>query len=129
MLIFISFAFLVIIGFILIHLRNYQNKMWFAIVTDCLIAFGLIGMLASGVVAIITQSMAEANYQKTVYKKEVLEYRLENSDDLSGNELLYKDIIDFNNELRGEKIYSQSLWVNWYQNEKIAEMDYIDITK
>lgn len=129
MLIFICFVVLVIIGITCLHLKSYQNKMWFAIIVDCLIVIGMAGMLGTGITAIIIQSTAEAEYQKKLYEEEVLEYRLEESNNLSGNELLYKDIIEFNNDLREEKIYSHSPWINWYRNEKIAEIDYIYITK
>ena len=74
------------------------------------------------------QIPAENEYQKAMYQKEVLEYRLENKDEnIVGNELLYGDIIEFNNNLRDVKKWSANPWTNWFNNAKIATIDYIEI--
>jgi len=70
------------------------------------------------------------NYEDAVYEKQVLEYRLDNLNTTGnqvGNELLYNDIIEFNKKLRHEKRYVNNPWVNWFVNEKIAGLDYIEI--
>ena len=68
------------------------------------------------------------NYENTLYEKEVLEYRLDvKSENLTGNELLYSEIVEFNNELRRVKRYANSPWTNWFNNAKIATIDYIEI--
>lgn len=71
----------------------------------------------------------QVQYDKTLYTKEVLETRLEQYDNLlSGNEMLYSEITEFNNDLREVKYWSQNPWVNCYYNQKIAqEIDYIVI--
>lgn len=93
------------------------------------------GLIVSGaaislvfVVSIITiQTTKEINYQSALYEKEVIEYRLESKDknDIS-NEFLYKDIIEYNNKLRKAKKMSENLWTNWFVNDKLAEIDYIE---
>ena len=65
-------------------------------------------------------------YNKKIYEKELLEYRLKN-EQLPGNELLFKDITEFNNEIREIKYYSSSFIVGIFYNEKIATIDYINV--
>lgn len=69
------------------------------------------------------------DYNMMLYEKEVLEYRLSNCDEIefTGNELLYRDITDFNNKIRTTRYYINNPWVNWFANEKIASIDYIEI--
>lgn len=43
--------------------------------------------------------------------------------------MLYSEIVDFNNELRGHKHYSDNLWIGIFFNDKIANIEYIDISK
>lgn len=83
------------------------------------------------IVAILcVQIPKQHNYEAFLYEKEVLEYRLENyNDNIVGNELLYNDIVEFNQNLRCAKRYHNNLWTNWYVNGKIASVDYIDIKK
>lgn len=70
----------------------------------------------------------EIKYDNTLYEKQVLEYRLETKNENSiGNELLYNDIVEFNNELRRVKKYANSPWTSWFNNPKIAAIDYIEI--
>lgn len=64
-------------------------------------------------------------YDKKLHEKELLEYRLKN-EQLPGNELLFKDITKFNNEIREIKYYSNSFVVGIFYNEKIATIDYIN---
>ena len=93
------------------------------------------GSIISGVVlclcigaTIINYSTIEIHYENTLYEKEVLEYRLDvKSENLTGNELLYSEIVEFNNELRRVKRYANSPWTNWFNNHKIASIDYIEI--
>jgi hypothetical protein len=85
-------------------------------------------LLGCTIVIMTVQIPAENDYQKMLYEKEVLEYRIENEENnIVGNELLYNDIVEFNNALRDEKYYADNLWVNWFHNAKIAEIDYIEI--
>ena len=70
----------------------------------------------------------DVDYQNKLYEKEVLEHRIDNmSENIVGNELLYNDIVEFNNELRNTKKWANNPWTNWFNNEKIASIDYIEI--
>lgn len=94
---------------------------------------GLILIIINGIVIIITgiaaigvKVTADNEYDKFNYQKIVLEQRLKVSDKV-GNELLYKDIVEWNNELRDCKVWRNNFFVNIFYNEKIAKMDYIKI--
>lgn len=68
----------------------------------------------------------ENKYNQKLYQKEMLEYRLEDNG-LQGNEFLYHDITEFNNELRSVKYWYNNAWTNWFNNGKVASIDYIEI--
>lgn len=74
-----------------------------------------------------TQVCGDINYQNKLYEKEMLEYRIEHiEENITGNEMLYNDIIEFNNELRSTKKWANSPWTNWFYNKDIASIDYIE---
>ena len=73
------------------------------------------------------QIPAKKDYEKALYEKQVLEYRLEINESGIGNELLYHDIVEFNKELKDVKYYANNLWTNWFANGYIAEIDYIEV--
>lgn len=114
---------LLIIGILLVNNDN-----------DLLCGFGIGGVLIGGfasaicVIAILcTQINKEVNYQNALYEKEVLEYRIENMDeDITGNEMLYNDIVEFNNTLRNTKKWANSYFTNWFYNENIASIEYVE---
>lgn len=89
---------------------------------------GIFGILAAGICLISVQTNKDVSYQNALYEKEVLEYRLESVEENNiGNELLYNDIVKFNNELRVTKKWANNPWVNWFYNQDIATIDYIDL--
>lgn len=97
---------------------------WFIIVINIFI------LLCIGLTILCIQVPKDKNYQNALYEKEVLEYRLENKDENQvGNEMLYFEIVEFNNELRTHKTYSKNLWLNLFYNDKIATIDYIELNK
>jgi hypothetical protein len=63
-------------------------------------------------------------------ERELIEYRIE---DKSGNFVsdgkLYNDIVEFNNSLRKVKEGANSPWTNWFYNDDIATIDYIEVEK
>ena len=86
--------------------------------------------MVCGVLAMIISIKKEANYQNALYEKQMLEYRLEHiEDNLIGNEILYLEITEFNNELRSCKYYSGNLWIGLFFNDKIATIEYIEIER
>ena len=93
-----------------------------------LFLFGIIAEIicASGI--IINRFGYDIDYQNASYEREVLEYRLDHrEDEFPGNEMLYSDIINFNNKLRSQKKWVNNPWTNWFNNEKIAALDYIEL--
>lgn len=79
--------------------------------------------------AIISKTIAcELNYQNVMHEKEMLEYRIEHMEEnIIGNEMLYNDIVEFNNKLRNTKKWANSPWTNWFNNQDIASIDYIEL--
>lgn len=75
-----------------------------------------------------TQVCGDINYQNKLHEREMLEYRIEHiEENITGNEMLYNDIAEFNNDLRSTKKWANSPWTNWFYNQDIATIDYIEI--
>ena len=108
--------------------HNYNSPFWVFGIGITSISVGVFGILAASACLISVQVDKDVNYQNALYEKEVLEYRLESVEENNiGNELLYNDIIEFNNELRVTKKWANNFWVNWFYNQDIATIDYIDL--
>lgn len=101
---------------------------WITLSAILLTVFGIFGSIIVGTLIIGVQINRDVEYQNTLYEKEVLEYRIEEADkNIVGNELLYGDIIEFNNDLRTIKKWANNPWTNWFFNEDIATIDYVEI--
>ena len=69
----------------------------------------------------------ELNYQNALHTRDMLEYRIEHMEEnITGNEMLYNDVVEFNNELRSTKKWANNPWTNWFNNQDIATIDYIE---
>lgn len=123
---FVAGIILVIIG----ESSKISYNAWNAIASigiGCLVLGGVLGMITGGI-SIGTAMNADIDYEKTIYERDVLEYRLEQLDEnMTGNELLYNDIVEFNNELRYTKKWADSPWTSWFFNQKIADVEYIEL--
>ena len=118
----------IIVGCALIHYGSGNNDNALGAGIMLVVVFSLIGIVL-GVMIIGTQSARDLDYENKLYEKQVLEYRLEQVDDnITGNEMLYNDIVAFNNGLRRTKRLANSPWTNWFFNKDIATIDYIEIT-
>lgn len=96
-------------------------------VGDVLVILGVVISFTLGTVIIAVQTTKDIGYESALYEKEVIEYRIENIyNNVVGNELLYNDIVKYNNNLRKAKMLSNNLWINWFVNDKLAEIDYIE---
>lgn len=119
---------LLIIGIILIVIGEvlwYDGVIYTGITFTTLPGFALIFVIAFICKAQIPK---QKNYEIMLYEKEVLEYRLTHKEENEiGNELLYREIVDFNNALKTEKYYSNIIWTNWFCNDLIASIGYIEI--
>lgn len=118
-----------IVGIVVLIIGNYY---WGTDVLNIIgfsCAFiGVLVLMVCSVLAIITAATKDKVYQDMLYQRKVLEYRLSHEEENTiGNELLYSDIVEFNNELRSDKTYSDNIWINWFFNDKVATIDYIEI--
>lgn len=103
------------------------NDLLFAMCFLIVFLFSIPLVIAGGI-AMSVQIPKEKDYQQAVYERQVIEYRLKNKDDnIVGNELLYKDIVEFNNNLRQHKRYADNFWIGIFHNDKIATIEYIEI--
>lgn len=85
-------------------------------------------VFCASILILINITNYDVEYQNTLHEKEMLEYRIEHMEEnITGNEMLYNDIVEFNNELRNTKKWANNPWTNWFNNEKIASIDYIEI--
>lgn len=99
-----------------------------AILGYIFIIIGSCGLFFSLVIISIVQIPKEINYEKCLNEKQILEYRLENQkENVFENSLLYNEIINFNNKLTTHKVCCSDLWLNWFGNEKIADIEYIKL--
>ena len=104
-------------------------------VPEGILYFGVIFIIIFGVVLVIcTACVIETNvnrdlhYQNKLHEREMLEHRINQIENNNvGNELLYNDIVKFNNELRSVKKWANNFWVNWFYVQEIAELDYIEV--
>ena len=105
------------------YTRNVIDSLAFALTAvGTIMAFFVFGILIGNI------STQEVNYQNALYKKEMLEYRSEHMEDnITGNEMLYNDIVEFNNELRSTKKWADNPWTSWFNNQDIATIDYIEL--
>ena len=125
---------LIVVGIILAIVRaNVCFKNWK--VDDVLewiqfptIMIGTIITLVCIIIIIVNATTYDVDYQNKLHTKEMLEYRIEHMEEnITGNEMLYNDIVEFNNTLRAEKKWALNPWTNWFNNQDIASIDYIEI--
>lgn len=121
----------VLIGGIILHKNRYSyyNDM-VEFLSMMMTTTGVVTLIVCSIFILLVQVNKDIDYQDALYTKEMLEYRIENMDeDIVGNEMLYNDIVAFNNSLRSTKKWANNPWTNWFNNEDIATIDYIEIEK
>lgn len=123
MLLIILFCLLVAIGIICICKSNRELVMT---IGGLFSVFSTIAIIVCVAFIMKVQIPREVDYQNTLTQREMLEYRIEKSEEIVGNEMLYSQIVEFNNDLRKTKTYADSMWLNWFANKKISTIDYID---
>lgn len=100
---------------------------WFDWGSFALALVGVAGTIGCVILIIVNLCYVNIDYEDKVAERQMLEYRIENYEDAVGNELLYDDIVEFNKDLRHTKRFYNSPWTNWFNNWKVAEIDYIGI--
>ena len=123
---------LVVIGVIFVIVGKKKKSYYYEFGIDffgvLLITLGIVGCLFTGGFIIGNAATCELNYQNALHEKEMLEYRIDHMEEnITGNEMLYNDIVEFNNGLRNVKKWANSLWTNWFNNQYVASIDYIEI--
>lgn len=85
-----------------------------------------VALMASMIVIAEAQTTRDVDYQNMLHKREMLEYRIEHMEEnITGNEMLYNDIVEFNNKLRSTKKWANNPWTSWFNNQDVASIDYI----
>lgn len=126
-----------IIGIILFVLAFVFNKLdnTYYIKTDVFeglsIGSGLISLIIIAVTAtliVISNTYAGKNeVQKAKDQYDAYITLLEENKDITVQNQLYKDIVEYNTVLRQKKHYSKSLWTNWFYSDEWDELEYIEI--
>lgn len=125
--------FIVGIACFIIHNEKYRMKfggdwIWFIGLVSTFIS--CIALLFVSIAIIDANIKKDINYQNMLHKKEMLEYRIDNmKDNIVGNEMIYNDIVEFNNELRSVKKWANNPWTNWFYVKEIAIIDYVEIDR
>ena len=131
----LMFIGLLVIGVIILVVNNEFkfefswkiHDILFDIGVPCVVT-GLFLSVVFGGIAVGNAIFYDLDYQNALYKREVIEYRLDHMEEnIIGNEMLYNDIVEFNNMLRNQKKWANNPWTNWFNNEKIAALDYIEL--
>lgn len=127
MLIIFSLIVSIMIGVLLLLLYkhyHYRND-WFQIIGMTITTVGIISLIVCSICISSIPINSDLNYENMLAQKEMLEYCLEKKSNIVGNELLYYQILEFNNELRSIKKWANNPWTNWFNDQKIADIDYI----
>lgn len=121
--------FILIIGiaFLIIYDKWLCWKDSLAIIGVTCVIIGAICSVVFAGMAIGTKVNSDVDYENKLAEKQMIEYRIEQGEEIAGNELLYTQIVEFNNSLRKTKKWSSNPWTSWFYNAKIAELDYIEI--
>lgn len=133
MIITLIFIGMIIIGIILCIISKNRKLNWttrdnLSFIGGMIIILGIIACLFAGVFIVSKAISYDLNYQNVLHEKEMLEYRIEHMEEnITGNEMLYNDIVEFNNELRSQKKWANNPWTNWFNNKDIASLDYIEL--
>lgn len=134
MILVLTFIGLLAIGVITLVVNGKFNFSWkihdilFNVGITCTAA-GLFLSFILGGIALGNAAFYDLDYQNTLHEREVIEYRLDHMEEnIVGNEMLYNDIVEFNNMLRSQKKWANNPWTSWFNNEKIAALDYIELS-
>jgi hypothetical protein len=98
---------------------------------NCQIAANIVGWLITFIsvcLIVLNVITMQYSYESKLHERDMLEYRIEYlSDDIIGNEMLYNDVVEFNNHLRWVKRTANNPWTSWFSNHRVAELDYVEL--
>lgn len=127
MIITIICAICLIASIVLLYLDdNYCANDIIGIIGFVLLIIGVIGLCICLIMIITTHVNVEAQLQTLQNTRDMLVYRLEHINELpAGNEMLYSEITEFNNQLYRNIINSQNPWINWFYNSALNNIPLI----
>lgn len=113
-----------------IILALVNDEYWYndaiEVISFILIVAGGIGLILCILIIIITHINVEAQLQALQNTRDMLIYRLEHINELpAGNEMLYSEITEFNNQLYENIINSRNPWINWFYNSEFNNIPLI----
>lgn len=115
------------VGIILFVITSHNSLFLFGF---GLSAFGIIVLLSCVIMILDVNVTKDIDYQNMLKKRELIEYRIEDKGrNFVSDGKLYNDIVEFNNSLRKVKEGVNSSWTNWFYNDDIATIDYIEVEK
>lgn len=128
MIITIISAICLIAGILLLCLNNSCH--WYNDMIDLIgFLFVVAGAVSLGiclVMIIVAHINVDAHLQALQNTRDMLIYRLEHVNELPvGNEMLYSEITEFNNQLYENIINSRNPWINWFYNSEFNNIPLI----
>lgn len=91
-------------------------------------AFSIVIFLFCGVIIFDMNAGKDIDYQNMLEERELIEYRIEDKGrNFVSDGKLYNDIVEFNDDIRKVKEGVNSPWTNWFYNDDIATIDYIEV--
>lgn len=102
---------------------------WLEIFSVISFLFSIIILSVSLTLILIRFSREELDIQEAQDKYNFYTNLLEEDEDVIIQNQLYNDIIEYNDLVRSNKHYSESLWTNWFLSEKWREMKEIELSK
>lgn len=120
-----------VIGIIIIVLENKSviAEAWGAVGIVVLTA-GIVLTLVLGTYAVVVAAKVGigTEYQNMLFERETIVYRIDKEkENIVGNEMLYNNIVEFNNKVRAEKNGVDNWWLSWFFNKDIAKIEYIEL--
>lgn len=106
---------------------NTETDVFEALCVGSLIISLIIIAISSVSIIMSHTYAAEAGIQKAKDQHDAYIMLLEENKDITVQNQLYKDIIEYNTTLRKTKHYRKSLWTNWFYAEGWDELEYIEI--
>ena len=134
MLITIGFGLLLVIGIVVFYgfYDYYYDNDFVGFIGIMFAIVGLIGLVTSGLVALMVKVNLDLDYEKMLNERNLIEYRLEQIEESgeSGSYAeiqLYHDIIEYNKVVLTQKKWANNIWTNWFYNRKVAELELITV--
>ena len=96
----------------------------------CLIWCAGIALAICMLVILVNNSngVVNKNVDMLNMEREALVYRLETQAEI-GNELLYREIVEFNEKIYCKQYWHDSVWTSWFNPKEYAEIEQIDYKK